>query len=149
MVIAAVSVGLGVWHGFVRTVFSLASWAIAVLGTPPLAPWAATPFFSGPPGPGWYALVFVVLLVGTRLAGSLVAALLRKAGLGLADRSLGAVLGAARALLVVGALALAAQALGMTGSSAWERSLSRPLLDGIVRWAEPWLPERDAGTRRT
>lgn len=149
MTIAAVSVGLGVWHGFVRTVFSLASWAVAVVGTPPLAPWAATPFFSGPPGPGWYALVFVVLLLGTRLAGSLLATLLRKAGLGLADRSLGAAIGAARALLVVGALAVVAQGLGMTGSSAWERSLSRPLLDGIVRWAEPWLPQRDADVRRT
>ncbi|HLT27064.1 MAG TPA: CvpA family protein [Zeimonas sp.] len=138
----AISVALGALRGLVRTVFALAAWVVALLGAPAATPpllaftgWNAPPLFVG-------VLVFFVLLVAVRLLGSLLARALSRVGLGLADRTLGSALGVLRALVVITVVALVARHLGADRDAAWQQALSRPLLDVLVSWADPWLPAR-------
>jgi membrane protein required for colicin V production len=145
----ALSVLLGAVRGMVRTVFGLAAWIVALVGTPLFAPQIvrSTGLLEVP----WvvYATLFLVLLIGVRLLGGLLASLLGKAGLGGADRSLGAVLGAARAAIVIVLVVAGARMLDMHQGAAWRDALSRPLLDAVVAWIEPYLPQSVSGIRET
>jgi membrane protein required for colicin V production len=148
-----VSTALGLFSGLVRTVFALAGWIIALVGAP-----LAAPGVIGATGWTWHpllviAILFFALLIFVRLLGALLSAMLSKAGLGGIDRLLGGVLGVARALLIVAVAAVVASALGAQHDPAWQRALSRPLLEQLVMLADPWLPERGgvsvSGLRRT
>ncbi len=137
-----VSVALGLLRGLVRTVFALAGWVVALVGAPlatgPLLAatgWSLNPLFVG-------VLIFFALLISVRLLGALIARALRKVGLGPADRSLGALLGVARALIIVTVVALVGRHFGADREPAWQQALSRPLLDELVSWVTPYLPAR-------
>jgi len=144
-----ISIALGLLRGLVRTVFALAAWVVALVGAPlatgPLLAatgWSLHPVFVA-------VLVFFALLVSVRLLGALIARALAKVGLGLADRSLGAVLGVVRALIVVTVVALVARHLGADRDPAWQQALSRPLLDELVSWVTPYLPARSETVKQT
>src|SRR5690606_7370398 len=144
-----ISIALGLLRGLVRTVFALAAWVVALVGAPlatgPLLAatgWSLHPVFVA-------VLVFFALLVSVRLLGALIARALAKVGLGLADRSLGAVLGVVRALIVVTIVALVARHLGADRDPAWQQALSRPLLDELVSWVTPYLPARSETVKQT
>jgi membrane protein required for colicin V production len=147
--VVALSVVFGLLRGLVRTLFALGAWIGGLLGTP-FAGAALLPHV-GASVPAWvvYGAVFVGLFVSIRLVGSIAARALRGLGLGGADRALGGVLGVARALLIVLLVAVGAHVAGMSREPAWQRAMSRPLLDAIVDWVEPLLPERISGIRRT
>lgn len=148
-VVAVLSVALGVWRGLVRTVFALTAWVAALLGTPllmgPLMPW----WPEAVPHAVLAVLLFLALLIGVRMLGGLAARALHGVGLGGIDRLLGAALGALRALIIVLLVALPAHLNGMSREPAWLQAWSRPLLDRLVNWAEPFLPERLSGVRQT
>jgi len=144
-----ISIALGLLRGLVRTVFALGAWVVALVGAPlatgPLLAatgWSLHPVFVA-------VLVFFVLLISVRLLGGLIARALAKVGLGLADRSLGAVLGVVRALIVVTVVALVARHLGADRDPAWQQALSRPLLDELVSWVTPYLPARSETVKQT
>ncbi len=154
-VIAAliVSTTLGLFSGLVRTVFALAGWVIALVGAPLATPaaihatgWTLHPLLV-------MAILFFALLIFVRLLGAMLSAMLARAGLGGLDRVLGGLLGVARALLIVAVAAVVASALGAQHDPAWQRALSRPLLEQLVMLADPWLPEHGgvsaSGLRRT
>jgi membrane protein required for colicin V production len=94
-------------------------------------------------------LVFFALLISVRLLGGLLARALAKVGLGVADRSLGAVLGVVRALIIVTIVALVGRQLGADREPAWQQALSRPLLDELVSWVSPYLPSRSEAVKQT
>ncbi len=142
MATLAISVALGAFRGLVRTVFALAAWIVALLGAPLLTPaliaafgWTFPPLFVG-------VLVFFILLVAVRLLGSLLARVLAHVGFGFADRTLGSVLGIVRALVLVTLVAIVGRHLGADRDASWQQALSRPLLDVLVSWVEPYLPTR-------
>jgi membrane protein required for colicin V production len=149
LVVFLLSISLGIWRGLVRTVFGLAAWVVALIGAPLFAPPVveATRMEAHP----WVVIVllFVAILVAVKLLGGLVARLLGKVGLGGADRGLGGALGAARALLLILLAAVAARMLEMDQTSAWRNALSRPLLEALVQWVEPHLPQRQGNFRQT
>ena len=109
----AVSVAVGAWRGLVREVISVLGWVIAFL---------AANLLAGPLGPEMprvipslelkiaaaYLTVFIVSLVLTALIGLLLSSIVKAVGLAAVDRLLGALFGAARALLIVVAAALLA-----------------------------------------
>ena len=132
VLVAAVSVLFGFWRGLVHTVFALAAWVAAIVGTPVFGerlvdavsmqqyPWLV------------YVVLFLALFVGVRLLGNLIARGVRSAGLRGADRGLGAVLGVARALIVLTIAAVIAREVGVTASDSWQRAMSRPLLEQLA-----------------
>lgn len=149
LIVFLLSISLGVWRGLVRTVFGLAAWVAALIGAPLFAPPVVevTRMEAHP----WVVIVllFVAILVAVKLLGSVLARLLGKVGLGGADRGLGGALGAARALLLILLAAVAARMLEMDQTSAWRNALSRPLLEALVQWVEPHLPQRQVNVRQT
>lgn len=150
VIVSVASILLGLVRGIVRTVFGLAAWVVALVGTPLLAPAAveASAMHQQP----WvvFVVLFIALFVVVRFAGVLLARVLGKLGLGGADRSLGALLGAARALVLIALAVVLARSFDLHRSPEWRQAVSRPLLDAIVQWAEPYLPpSRASGVRRT
>jgi uncharacterized membrane protein required for colicin V production len=65
------------------------------------------------------------------------------------DRLLGGAIGAARALIIVLIVALLGHLAGLSRQPEWQQAWSRPLLDVLVQWAEPFLPERVSGVQQT
>jgi membrane protein required for colicin V production len=148
-IVLLLSVGIGAVRGLVRTVFALGAWAVALLGVPIGAAPLARLLPEAVPQPVIFLLLFLVLFVAVRMLGALAARALHGVGLGGADRLLGAVLGVVRAAIVIVVVAVGAHLGGFSKHPAWTQALSRPLLDALVQWAEPFLPERLSGVRRT
>jgi len=149
LIVTVLSVLLGVYRGMVRTVFGLAAWAVALLGTPMAGP--AVVQASGMQEQPWvvFIVLFLVLFVLIRLCGVLVSKGLGKIGLGGIDRMLGAALGVARALVLVAVVVVVARMLDMHRALEWRNAISRPLLDAIVQLTEPYLQARPASIRKT
>ena len=139
----------GLWRGLVRMVFALLGWIAAVLGAPLGAP--AVIGAIGMHAHPWVVLVglFVAILLGMRLLGTLLARGLRGVGLGGADRLAGGVLGVLRALLVVAVAAMIGKLAGQQAQPAWRQALVRPLLDACVDVIESRLPEGLTGVQHT
>jgi membrane protein required for colicin V production len=146
LLVLGISVILGLLRGMIRTLFALAGWVVAFVGAPVLTPPLLA--VTGLPVPAWVALVvvFFTLLLLTRLAGTLLARLTSSVGLGGVDRGMGVVIGAARALLIVAAIAVAGRLLDLHQQPSWQKAVSRPLLDRIVETVDPYLPKRLTST---
>lgn len=145
LAVVFVSTAWGVWHGLVREVISLAGWVIAFLAANLLA----APVGGRLPealGPGEvrvlvaFVAVFVVALTMTTLLGVVLSGLLKKAGLGGLDRTLGGFFGLARGALIVLALALVAGLTALPKQPAWSGSFSGPWLGRMALVVKPWLP---------
>jgi membrane protein required for colicin V production len=147
LVVCGLSIILALWRGLVRTLFGLAAWAISLIASPFLAQVLSERFdWSWPPSLG---LSFLAIFLATRLMGSLIARALVSVGLSSVDRLLGALFGAARALLIIALLATIAHSFKLDRTLTWREAASAPLLDGIVQWVEPMLPERFGGPTKT
>ncbi len=147
LVLCSLSIILALWRGLVRTLFGLAAWAISLIASPFLAQILSERFDWS-----WalsLGLSFLAIFLATRLVGSLIARALVRVGLSSVDRLLGAVFGAARALLIIALLATIAHSFKLDRTLTWREAASAPLLDGIVQWVEPMLPERFGGPTKT
>jgi membrane protein required for colicin V production len=149
LLVMVLSVLLGLLRGLVRTVFALASWGVGLLGVPLALAWWAEALPAGWPRPVLAAVVFLVLFVTVRVLGSLAVRVLHGVGLSALDRLLGALLGVARALLIILVVAVPAHLIGYSRQDEWQQARCRPLLDALVKWTEPWLPEHLGGVRKT
>ncbi len=87
-----------------------------------------------------FAIVFVLTLIVWSLAAGLVRRLLHATPLSLADRVLGAGFGFARGVIVLMVLATLVSFTSLAKEPAWQQSLGRPWLDGVLRGLKPVLP---------
>lgn len=145
LAILAASVLWGIWRGLVREVISVAAWVLAFLGANMFAGPLGEMLPEALPTPEVRVLVafivlFIVILAICTLLGRQLSRLVRVAGLGELDRSLGGVFGIVRALLIVLAFALVAGLTAMPRQPVWRNSVSGPLLAQAVVAAKPWLP---------
>jgi membrane protein required for colicin V production len=143
--VMAISVVWGAWRGLVREVISLGGWVMAFL---------AANLLGGPLGEALpdsiarpelrvllaFVGIFVLTLAISTLVGVFLARLLKAAGLDGLDRTLGALFGVARALLVLLALGLLAGLTRLPGDPSWTQSITGPLLTQAAMAAKPWLP---------
>lgn len=143
--VTAVSIAWGIWRGFVRESLSLAGWVIAFL---------AANLFAGPlgealpesvAGPEVRVLIafigiFLVALALMTIAGVLLSKLLKAAGLGGLDRTLGGVFGLARGLLIALAFALVAGLTTLPKHPIWKESASGAPLAQAALALRGWLP---------
>ena len=143
--VMGISVAWGVWRGLVREVMSLAGWVIAFLA----ANLFAAPLAEVLPGsispPELRVLiafvgVFIVSLAITSLAGLLLAKMIKKVGLGSLDRTLGALFGIARGVVIVLAFTLLAGLTRLPLHPIWKESLSGPPMARTAIALKPWLP---------
>jgi membrane protein required for colicin V production len=141
---------IGLLRGLIQEVFSLAAWGTAA--------WIGLRFSrsfsvyleSAIPLPSArMAAAFVILFVASLAVAGLVAFLLNKlitsTGLSGTDRLAGLVFGAARGLLVVSVLILAAGATPLPEDSWWRESKLIPPLQSLAFWLRDRVPADYAG----
>jgi membrane protein required for colicin V production len=90
---------------------------------------------------GAFVLIVVVVLLVGALLGWLLSRLMRAVGLGFLDRSLGAVLGLARGLLIVVIGVLIAGLTTFPQQDWWRRAMFAPALVDAALSLRPWLPQ--------
>ena len=139
--VALISTGFGLWRGMIRTVFGLAAWILGIIGAPLVGMSLGEQFGIGGM-PMWVLYIFAFLLtfMVVRLVGVLFLKGAQSVGLAGVDRLLGGALGVARAGLVILVVAVIAHRLGYSQAAAWQGAAARPLLEGMIEAAQPWLP---------
>ncbi|MCX7275187.1 MAG: CvpA family protein [Burkholderiales bacterium] len=140
---------LGLVRGLVRTLFGLASWLVALLLTPVLAPLLIDRIELAQFAIGIWVLLFIGLFALVRVSGHALAGGLRATGLGGVDRLGGALFGVIRALALIVLVVAGATLMVFDREPMWRDAASRPLLDAIADWIEPHLPRRESGIRTT
>jgi membrane protein required for colicin V production len=144
--VVGLSTVLAFMRGFVRVFVSLAAWVIAVLAAARFSQLIGgmLPDFGQTPATRYvvaFALILVAVLIGGALLGFLLSRLVQAVGLGFLDRTLGAIFGVARGLLIAVIVVLFA---GMTSAPKmdwWQNSLAAPILTAAALNLRPWLPK--------
>ena len=144
--IVGISVLFSVIHGLVREILALVSWVVAFVVAQMYASDAAALLpvaFSNPSlrlFAGFLGVFLVVLIVMTLLA-VLVSKLVKSAGLGFADRALGAVFGLVRGLAIVMIVVLLAGLTALPRQTAWRHAMLNEPLVNLANWVKVWLPD--------
>jgi membrane protein required for colicin V production len=151
--VLAVSVVWGIWRGFVREVISLAGWVLAFLAANAVAGPLGDALPTSISSPEVRVLVaFLVVFIFTlsiaTVAGMLLSRLLKAAGLGGLDRTLGGLFGLARGVVILLALAVAAGLTMAPRHPLWKESVGAGMLTRTVLQLKPWLPPRLADRLR-
>ena len=139
VLVVAVSLLVGVWRGLLRELLSLLSWLVAAylawrfhgLLMPPLAGAIASP---GARQAAALLLVFIGALIMLALLSHLLVSLLKRSPLRGTDRVLGAVFGALRGLVLIGAAVLLVEATPLQKSLWWQGSTLVPQARGTAHW---------------
>lgn len=144
--LVALSLVVGLWRGFIKEVFALAVWVFAFMAafhfSGGLAAWIET-WVTVPSAR--QGLAFVAVFVGVLVVGGLltwlVGQLVEKTGLSGTDRLLGGVFGAARGLLLLLALIIAAGFTPVPADPWWAESRVIQSLLPLAEWGADFLPE--------
>lgn len=141
------SMVIGLWRGLVYEVLSLAGWVAAFV----VAQWLAAdvivwlPFVQGAPISVQYAVAFALVFVVTVFVAGLVSWLIKKlvetVGLRPVDRTLGAVFGLARGLVLLLALTVVLQLTGLSRDAWWTTAQGPVWLELVLTGLKPMLPQ--------
>jgi membrane protein required for colicin V production len=132
-------------RGVTRELIALLAWVLGFVAAVTLTPMlgGVLPEIGGNPVLR-YLVAFVVIFVGCLVMGALVAwplaTVIRKAGLGFADRFLGALFGAARGAVLVMAFVLFAGLTTLPRYDWWQNAALAPPLAVAALSLKPWLP---------
>jgi len=143
--IVGLSTVLAFWRGLIRVLASLAAWVVGVLAAIRFSPLIGTmlPDLGESPAVRYvvaFAIILVVVLIIGALVGFLVSRLALAVGLGFLDRSLGAIFGLARGVLIAVLLVLFAGLTTLPRSDWWQNAVSSPALVAAALNLRPWLP---------
>jgi len=143
--IILISVLISIVRGFVKEVFSLASWIlafwVALLFYPHLATlladYVVTPSIRSFVA---FASLFVVTLILGALVNHLISTVVKKTGLSGTDRMLGIFFGIIRGVAIVTLLVLAAGATPMPQDDWWQNALLLEHFEKLAVWLQAFLP---------
>jgi membrane protein required for colicin V production len=146
VVVLAISMLVGAWRGLVFEVVSVLSWIAAFVLAQWLAPDVAQHLsMAGASEVVRYGVAFVLVFIATIFAGGLVAFLLKKllaaVGLSPADRALGALFGAVRAVVVVLALTVVVGMTPIRTMPWWQDAMSTQWAAVALHGMKPLLPQ--------
>jgi membrane protein required for colicin V production len=146
LTIVGASVVLSVMRGFTRELLALLAWvaafvaATAASGT--VAAWLANSISDESlRALTAFIVVFIGVLLLVSMLGLILSRMVRKAGLGVEDRLLGAVFGLARGLLIVMVAVLLAGLTPLPKQPAWVDAMLSPPLEALASALKPWLPQ--------
>ncbi len=144
VLLASMMVGFG--RGLVYEVLSLAGWVAAFV----VAQWLAAdvvawlPMIQSAPASIQYAVAFAVVFVATVFAAGIVSWLIKKlvetVGLRPVDRTLGAVFGLARGVVLLLALTVVLQLTGVSRDAWWSTAQGPAWLALVLTGLKPLLP---------
>ncbi|MDE2119409.1 MAG: CvpA family protein [Betaproteobacteria bacterium] len=138
---------VGLLRGAAYEIIALGGWVAAFVLARLYAAWLGEHLLTMVAQPelrvalAWIACFLLVLLAAGVLA-TLARLVLRSSGLGMVDRSLGAVFGVLRGALVVVLIALVAGYTPLPASGLWKGSLFAPLASAAAAHVAPMLPLR-------
>lgn len=145
LLVIGFSVLLSVMRGAVREILALISWVVAfvvanVYGSK-LAPYLpnAIPNDSLKLLAAYIVLFLVTLLLMSLITIAL-SELIKKIGLGVMDRGMGAVFGLVRGYLIVTTLVLLAGLTALPQHPAWRNAVLSSPFEATVAYIKPWLP---------
>lgn len=139
------SAAIGAWRGLLYEVLSLLSWVAAFFAAQTWGGDMAAVLPLAQVGEPWQSMAgFLTVFVGTAFVGGFVAWLVQKLakelGLRPVDRTLGAVFGAARGLLLVCVVMWVVSLTPWASHEAWTAAHSVQWLSGWVDQLKTWLP---------
>ncbi len=139
------SLGLGLWRGFVLEALSLVGWVVAYFAAQWLAPQWAPHLPLGEPGSSLnyaaaFAVAFMAVLIGWGLASRVLRLLVNATPLRGADRVLGAAFGLLRGVLLLMVLATLVAQTPAAESEPWSRSQGVQWLAVAIQGLKPLLP---------
>jgi membrane protein required for colicin V production len=148
------SLGLGLWRGFVLEVLALAGWVVAYFAALWLGPTWAPHLPLGEPGSGLnqaagFAAAFIAVLVGWGLASRVLRMLVSATPLRGADRVLGAAFGLLRGVLLLMLVAVVVAQTPAAKSPQWHQSQGAQWLAVALQGVKPLLPPDLAQYLRT
>ena len=145
LTVLGLSLLLGVVRGLMREIVSLAGWITAFILATGFSGIVAghMPESLGPVLSGLFAflLVFIGVLVVSGVVGIVLSLLVRAAGLGLLDRSLGAVFGCVRGLAIVLLVVLLAGLTPLPGEPFWRLAVLSGPFETAALALRPYLPD--------
>ena len=146
LLVGAVSIVVGLVRGFVFECLSLAGWVVAWLAAQWVVPLLAPYLPVGTPGGGLrhgiaFAIAFVLALIVWALLARLIRMAIHATPLSVADRLLGGVFGALRALVLLLALAMVVSLTPAAQSAPWRASTGARGLTQVLVSLKPLLPE--------
>ncbi len=144
--IIGLSVLVSAMRGAVREVLALGAWVlsfwVAKLYTGMIIPFLPAEladeslrYLAG------FLMLFLACLLVMSLVAIGVSELVKRVGLGLLDRGLGAVFGTARGILIVAVLVLLAGFTSLPQQPAWRNAMFSPPFEALVLQLKGWLPE--------
>lgn len=151
LLVVGISVAIGAIRGLIREAFSLAGWILAFVVANAYGAEVAGMLRTSIHNDSArvivaFVLLFVLVLLVTGIAGMLLSRLFKIAGLGLADRALGAIFGLLRGIVVVLAVVMVCGLTPLPREPMWRGALLSPPLETAVIAAKPWMP-RDIAER--
>ncbi len=144
--ILGASILLSLMRGFVREALGLASWVVALFTARSYAVTVAHMLPNAIPNESLrmlagFVIVFLATLLATSLLTIFISELVKKMGLSVMDRGLGAIFGMTRGVLIVGVLVMLGGLTSLPQREEWrDAMLSAPLEDMVIK-ASSWLPQ--------
>ncbi|QAU34727.1 CvpA family protein [Janthinobacterium sp. 17J80-10] len=144
------SIVISTMRGLIKEVLSLLGWVVALVVANAYGQDLAGMLGGVIPGAVMRLIVaFIVLFIGVRLLMALFAlavdAVIRRSGLGVADRGLGGLFGLARGLVLVLAAVLLCGLTAIPQQPFWKNALLSPLAETAAHTVKPFLPGAFAG----
>jgi membrane protein required for colicin V production len=144
--VLAASIVISMLRGLVKEILSLLGWIVAFVVANAYGAALAPLLPAMVPGEALRLLVaFLALFIGVRILMGLltlaVDALVKAAGLTLADRGLGGLFGLARGLVIVLAAVIACGMTALPQQAFWTEALLSPMAEAGARTVKPFLPE--------
>jgi len=144
LTILAASAILGLVRGVTKEILSLVAYVSAFVAAvrwgPVVYEWLSIIEMSLLRMAVSYGAVFIVTLLGVGLLGVALGALIERTGLESADRSLGALFGVLRGVLIVLALVVVAGYTPMPQEPWWKDAVLSHSLVGMLLTIKDWLP---------
>jgi membrane protein required for colicin V production len=145
LAIVGLSVLLSIIHGLVRELLALASWVVAFVAAQSYVTAVAPLLPEAIPGSSLrflvaFLILFLVVLLAMTLLASAVSKLVKHAGLGAVDRTLGAVFGMVRGLAIVMLAVLLAGMTALPKQPEWRNAVLSPPLEALANVIKVWLP---------
>lgn len=143
--VIGLSLLLGAFRGLVKEMISLAGWIVAAVVASTFASQFAEWVPAGVSNPVLrvaitFVIVFLAVVLFSAVVGWILSMLIKAAGLGLADRILGAMFGLARGVLIVLVTVMLAGLTMLPKDPIWKQAvLSGPLETAVIA-AKPLLP---------
>ncbi len=144
--ILSLSLLLGAWRGLVYEVLSVFVWVAAFVLAQWFAPDVATQLpMTGAAQSLRYVVAFVAVFVGTAFVAGLITQLIKKfvASIGLrpVDRTLGAVFGLFRGVILLLAVTVVVNMTQLRSHTDWQASQGAGLLTQVLTRLKPLLPQ--------